>query len=71
MLEAALGGFGECKLIEHVVMTNADPKAVNTKVDPLRVAPRPISGARVDGGVLQAPLPPLSWNVLRLKTAAP
>jgi alpha-L-arabinofuranosidase len=39
---------------------------VNTAAAPDRVAPRPVDDPKIDGGRLQAVLPPLSWNMIRL-----
>jgi alpha-N-arabinofuranosidase len=66
-LEGKLAGFGPCRLLEHLVLTHEDPKAANTKEDPARVNPRRIGGTRVDKDCLQAVLPPLSWNVIRVQ----
>jgi alpha-N-arabinofuranosidase len=68
-LEADLHGFEGMKLIEHIELTHADPKATNTREKPNEVMPRTPSGkARMDGDVLSVRLEPLSWNVLRLQT---
>jgi alpha-N-arabinofuranosidase len=67
-LRVTLLDFGKCALIEHVQMTSDDIKAANTRRDPDRVVPRPAKGALIDGGVLTATLPALSWNVIRVKT---
>ena len=55
-------------VIEHSVLTDADPDAKNTLADPNRVAPRAIDDTVLDAaaGSLTATLPPLSWNVIRL-----
>ena len=71
MLEASLGGFGKCTLMDHLGMVSADPKAVNTRKDPGKVTPRRLAGARMEGNNMQATLPPLSWNVVRVKTGLP
>ena len=67
VLEGSLGGFGKLVVVEHLVLTHADPKAVNTKDNPSAVLPGRIDGTRLDGGALLARLPRLSWNVIRLK----
>ncbi|MDR2617324.1 MAG: alpha-N-arabinofuranosidase, partial [Treponema sp.] len=64
--EYTLGGFGGFRVIEHIVMTNLDLKAVNSITEPDRVKPHAGSGARVEGEKLTAILPRLSWNVIRL-----
>jgi alpha-N-arabinofuranosidase len=55
-------------VIEHSVLTDADPDAKNTLADPNRVAPRAIDDTVLDAAAssLTATLPPLSWNVIRL-----
>ncbi|GAA2537254.1 alpha-N-arabinofuranosidase [Winogradskya consettensis] len=50
----------------HTALFDADPDAINTAAAPDRVAPRILEDAKLDGGRLQAVLPPLSWNMLRL-----
>ncbi|RJK93825.1 alpha-N-arabinofuranosidase [Vallicoccus soli] len=65
-LEVALHGFGPLVLAEHSVLADDDPYAVNTADDPDRVVPREGRDARVLDGRLEALLPPVSWNVLRL-----
>ena len=66
-LEVRLGGFGKGSLIEHVTLVSNDTKAVNTKQNPSRVVPTRLSKSRLDEGRLTAMLPPLSWNVIRMK----
>jgi len=68
-LEGRLAGFGPCLLLEHLVLADEDPKAANTRENPSRVVPRRIDTARIEGERLQAVLPRLSWNVLRLRAA--
>jgi alpha-L-arabinofuranosidase len=70
LLRGQLSGFGRCRLIEHVGLTHADRGAVNTREHPSTVAPRRLDAAAVDGRELRATLPPLSWNVIRLKVEA-
>jgi alpha-N-arabinofuranosidase len=66
-LRVQLAGFGRCGLIEHVGLAHPDPKAANTKENPHAVIPCRFGGAALDDGALRVTLPPLSWNVLRLK----
>jgi alpha-N-arabinofuranosidase len=66
-LRGQLSGFGQCSLIEHIALTHPDLKAVNTKEDPQAVMPCRLSNDELDNCALRATLPPLSWNVLRLK----
>jgi alpha-N-arabinofuranosidase len=67
-LSGELRGFPPCTVVEHLVMDHADRKAVNT-VGSEKVKPRTGSGARIDGNRLEARLPALSWNVIRLRPA--
>jgi len=68
-LEATLGGFEKCELIEHLLLSNPDPKAANTRDAPDRVSPRRADSTRVDKSGLRSVLPRLSWNVIRLRCA--
>ena len=66
-LQAVLNGLGSPVVAGHLVLADDDPRAANTADQPDRVAPRSVTGARVEAGVLHADLPPRSWNVLRLE----
>jgi len=66
--EADLRSFGDCSLIEHLVLENADLKAVNTAAEPRRVAPHAGGNASVSGAKVTAGLGKASWNVIRLRT---
>ena len=70
-LQAALRGRAAAyRVVEHLAVADADPDAVNSEAAPERVVPRRLDGARVDAdGALEAELPPLSWNVIRLAPA--
>jgi alpha-L-arabinofuranosidase len=50
----------------HVAIADDDPDAVNTLQQPDRVQPRRLDDPKLDGGRIQAVLPPLSWNMIRL-----
>jgi alpha-N-arabinofuranosidase len=67
-LEAVLRG--SFSVAEQLVLADEDPAAANTATDPDRVVPLAVTGARVDGELLHATLPPRSWNVIRLAGAA-
>ncbi|MFE2428180.1 alpha-N-arabinofuranosidase [Streptomyces sp. NPDC059373] len=67
-LEVALRGLGPVRVVEHLLLTDADPGARNTLADPERVAPVAVDASSVTGEVLTSTLPPLSWNVIRLAT---
>jgi alpha-N-arabinofuranosidase len=66
-LEGKLNGFRPCDVAEHIVLTHPDPKATNTREHPCAVVPGTISTTTLEKDLLQATLPPLSWNVIRLK----
>jgi alpha-N-arabinofuranosidase len=61
-----LGGFGGYRIIEQLVMTNPDLKAINDMANPNRVQPVRSNGAKIEGERLTAVLPKLSWSVIRL-----
>ncbi|MEW2636241.1 alpha-N-arabinofuranosidase [Streptomyces sp. NPDC048389] len=69
-LRVALSGLDVSRVVEHSVLSDADPDARNTLADPERVVPHEGHGARVDAGVLDVTLEPLSWNVIRLAAGA-
>ena len=60
-LTLALEGFRGLQKLEHLTMRCDDLKAVNTASEPDRVKPEALAP---DGATV---LPPLSWNVIRLK----
>ena len=68
ILDGTISGFETMGLIEHLVLTHRNPKATNTKENPNNVSPSSIDGTHVERGTITAKLPPLSWNVIRLKT---
>ncbi|MBR4185215.1 MAG: alpha-N-arabinofuranosidase [Clostridia bacterium] len=68
-LEAFAAPDGEAAVIEHITMTNADLKAVNTAEKPDNVIPHANGDARVEGGTLRATLGRRSWNVIRVRLA--
>ena len=65
-LECDVRSFGDLKVVQHIILDNADLKATNSK-DGEKVKPRDGNGAKVDAGLLSARLPALSWNVIRLQ----
>ncbi|WP_231946515.1 arabinosylfuranosidase ArfA [Auraticoccus monumenti] len=67
-LDLDLSRFGDLSLVEHLVLTDADPAATNTAAQPERVVPRP-GDATLDDGRLTASLPAVSWHCLRLSAA--
>ncbi|MBN2536292.1 MAG: alpha-N-arabinofuranosidase [Spirochaetales bacterium] len=67
VLKAKIKGFGECRFREHIVLSHQDPGAVNSRNTPARVVPGTIKTTRIENNSLESVLPPLSWNVIRLK----
>ena len=68
-LEVDLRGLSLTRVVGHSVLADADPDARNTLQEPERVAPREHAGTTTldaSAGRLNATLPPLSWNVIRL-----
>ncbi|MCE9615505.1 MAG: alpha-N-arabinofuranosidase [Lentisphaerae bacterium] len=58
-------------VVEHIQMTHANPEAANTRDNPDAVTPRADGNATLQSGALVASLPPLSWNVIRLRVGPP
>ena len=69
-LSVDLRSFGALTVDSQVGIWDEDRHAVNTAAAPDRVVPRPVAGASVADGALSASLPPLSWNVIRLREVA-
>ena len=65
-LNADLRGFGDLKIVEHIVLHHDDVKAINTEANPDNVAPAAGNGGVIDDGKLSVVLPSLSWNVIRM-----
>lgn len=66
-LECVLEGYGDCEVVQHLVLQNEDKYAANTAEHPDRVVPEASGNARTEEGICKAVLRPLSWNVIRLK----
>jgi len=65
-LDIDLRSFGELKLIENVMLTHSDLKAVNTEENPDNVAPVKGLGGTMDNGRFTAKLNKLTWNMYLL-----
>ncbi|HEY7044941.1 MAG TPA: alpha-L-arabinofuranosidase C-terminal domain-containing protein, partial [Nocardioidaceae bacterium] len=65
-LDLDLRAFDGLDRVEATTLTHDDPIARNVAADPDRVIPRPLADVRLDCDHLDAVLPALSWNVLRL-----
>ena len=66
MVEADLRAFAGYRLEEHIVLEHDNPKAVNT-LEREEVKPRKAQATSVEDGTLNAVLPRLSWNMIRLR----
>jgi alpha-L-arabinofuranosidase len=66
----SLHGFGAGKIIDHQVMSEANLEAVNTLANPDAVRPRAGAGASLADRELQARLPPLSYQMIRVQCEA-
>ncbi len=65
-LECDLRGFGQIRVIEHLVLAHDNLQAKNTREEePVR--PTRGQGAQAQDGKLAASLPKASWNVIRLE----
>ena len=65
-LEVDVRSLPSLSAASHVAISDDDPDAVNTLSSPGRVVPKTLGGPELGGGRLQAVLPPLSWNRIRL-----
>ena len=65
-LRADARDFSDHRIVEHLVLTHEDIHAVNTAERPNTVVPRNDGDAALKDGHIEATLPPVSWNVIRL-----
>ena len=65
-LRGDLRSFAGYRVMEHLVLENPDPHARNTFAKPDVVRPHTRGNAQLTGGEINATLPALSWNVIRL-----
>jgi len=66
-IEVSLRGFGALAVEFAHQLRDADRKAVNTKDDPDRIRPAPLTGIKIKEGKAEVSLAPASWNVIRLR----
>ncbi|THE12503.1 alpha-N-arabinofuranosidase [Bacillus timonensis] len=66
LVDVDIRSFEGYKLVEHVVLENENPKAVNS-VEHQQVKPHTSNNSYIENGTLIAVLPKMSWNMLRLK----
>ena len=70
-IELLARDFGVLRLRDAQVLHHTDLHAVNTRDDPGKVTPSPLTGVNVDGERVTAVLPSASWNMLRFATSDP
>jgi alpha-L-arabinofuranosidase len=66
-LAISLQGFAPATLIDHQVMTHTALDAANTLAKQNNVVPKKGTGAKVEDGSLHVSLPPLSYQMIRVK----
>lgn len=59
-------GFPAHDVREHLVVTDDDLRASNTRSEPDRVTPQPVSPPTQGDGAVEIVLPPASWQAIRL-----
>jgi alpha-L-arabinofuranosidase len=65
-LDVALAGYGTPVLIEALQLRHGNLKATNTKEQPDRVSPKPLTDVTLGADRVKATLAPASWNMIRL-----
>ncbi len=65
ILEADIRGFEGYRVLEHIILTDENLKAVNN-VQKQYVYPRHKTDTCLDGGNMKSSIPKASWNVIRL-----
>jgi len=63
-----LRAFPGAQVVEAVELSNPDHTWHASAADSTSVAPRPLAGVTLDGGRLEAVLPPVSWAMIRIAT---
>ncbi|MGN0251115.1 MAG: alpha-N-arabinofuranosidase [Oliverpabstia sp.] len=66
-LTCDLRQFADYRLVEHVILTHDDMKAVNTEANPDTVIPVAGNTIKMENGHLEGVLGKHSWNMIRLK----
>jgi len=66
-VQVALEGFRGITVDSALQLHDSDLEAANTRAQPNRVKPIPLTGVNIEDVHLSATLAPASWNVLRLK----
>lgn len=63
----SLRQFADCRVAEHITLTNDDMKAVNTQSNSNCMAPVAGNASRMENGHFTTVLGKHSWNIIRLK----
>jgi alpha-N-arabinofuranosidase len=66
LLDGDLRCLNEYTLIDYILLEHRDLKAVNSAKNPSHVVPHKGSDVKIENGHLEAIIPKLSWNVMRL-----
>ena len=64
-LNVTAAGFSKLAVKQALQLCDPDLKAVNSKAEPDRIAPKPLAKVKVAGETVEAMLPPASWNVIQ------
>ncbi|MBA2550042.1 MAG: hypothetical protein H0V13_03075, partial [Nocardioidaceae bacterium] len=70
-MDADVRSMPGLRLAAATTLTSDDPTTRNTEEQPDAVTPQPLREVSLAEGRLLAALPPVSWNVLRLRVADP
>ncbi len=70
-LSCDLRQFVNCRLAEHLILTNDDMKAENTESEPDKVVPGKADTLKFESGILSGVLRKHSWNLIRLEETEP
>lgn len=65
-VNADVRGIRASSLLQAVTLADADVSATYTEPKPNRIVPKALDGVTLDGGMLCAVLPPVSWSMVRL-----
>ncbi len=68
-LRLTAAGFSRLAVKQALQLCDPDLKAVNTRQNPDRIVPRPLSSQRTEGERVEAVLAPASWNAIQLATS--
>jgi alpha-N-arabinofuranosidase len=69
-LDVTAAGFGKVSMKQALQLCDPDLKAVNSKAEPDRIAPKPLTRVKAGGERVEVVLAPASWNVVQLAVAS-